>query len=132
VRSRFSKREKAYLAKARVARVASIGPRGRVHVAPFCHAFDPERRTVYIATDRSGTTARNVRSRAAVGVACDDYFEDWDRIRGLVVQAKARTAGEKERELASKLLKRKFRRYRSYEIDYVIALDVTAVTSWGI
>ena len=132
MRSRLSKREKAFLAKARVARVASIGARGRPHVAPLSHAFDPQRRTLYVFTDSSGRTARNVRSRPAAAIACDDYFEDWNRIRGVVVQAKARTAGETERAHAAKLLKRKFRGYRSYEIDFVLAFDVTAVTSWGL
>jgi nitroimidazol reductase NimA-like FMN-containing flavoprotein (pyridoxamine 5'-phosphate oxidase superfamily) len=132
VRKKLSKMEKAFINKARVARVASIDPRGSVHAAPFCHAFDEARRAIYVFTDAGGTTARNLRSRPTASIVCDDYFEDWERIRGVVVHARARTVIGPELKQASRLLKRKYRQYRAYDIDYVIALDVTAVTSWGL
>jgi hypothetical protein len=35
-------------------------------------------------------------------------------------------------ERAGRLLKRKLRQYADYDIDYVIALRVEQVTSWGL
>lgn len=100
------------------------------HVAPLCHAFDRERRIAYVAT--GGVTAKNLRVRHRASLECDDYFEDWDRLHGLVARVRAkivdRGAGL---ERARRLLQRKFRQYRDTEFDAVFALHIEAVTSWG-
>jgi nitroimidazol reductase NimA-like FMN-containing flavoprotein (pyridoxamine 5'-phosphate oxidase superfamily) len=131
MRSRLSRTEKRFLAGARVCRVASVDRRGVTHAAPLCHAFDPDTRTVYVAT--SGTTARNLRGRRRAAIACDDYFEDWGRIRGVVAHTRARfVRGGAELDRARRLLQRKFKQYRDTEIDGVIALKIDSVTSWGL
>src|SRR6266508_6354076 len=131
MRSRLSREDKRFLERARVCRVASVDPRGVTHVAPLCHAFDAATRTVYVAT--SAVTAANLKRRRRAAIECDDYFEDWDRIRGVVAHARARfVRGGAELERARRLLKRKFKQYRDYDIDDVIALRVEAVTSWGL
>jgi hypothetical protein len=106
-----------------------------IGVAPctprLCHAFDPASRTAYVAT--SGATADNLRARRRGALECDDYFEDWDRIRGVVAHVRARfVRSGAELRRARTLLKRKFEQYRDYEIDSVIALEVEEVTSWGL
>ena len=131
MRSRMSAKEKRFLQRARVCRVGSVGPRRTPHTAPLCHAFDVETRTAYVAT--SGVTARNLRARRRAAIECDDYFEDWSRIRGMVAYATARIIrGGRELERARSLLKRKFRQYRDYDLDEVIALRVDKVVSWGL
>ena len=133
MRSRLTRSEHAYLAESRVCRIASVGPDGWVHAAPLCHAYDEQRRMVYVGTDPGGRTARNLRARPRATVVCDDYYEDWQRIRGLVARARAHTVRPgAELELARRLLKAKFRQYRTYDLDYVIALRVERVTSWGL
>ena len=133
MRSRLTRSEHAYLAESRVCRIASVGADGWVHAAPLCHAYDEQRRVVYVGIDRGGRTARNLRARPRATVVCDDYYEDWQRIRGLVARARAHTVRPgAELELARRLLKAKFRQYRSYDLDYVIALRVERVTSWGL
>jgi hypothetical protein len=80
----------------------------------------------------SGATATNLKRRRRAAIECDDYFEDWDRIRGVVVHARARfVRGGTELDRAIRLLKRKFSQYRDYDIDEVIALRVERVTSCG-
>jgi len=129
--SRLSREEKRYLERARVCRVASVDSHGVTHVAPLCHAFDVATRTAYVAT--SGTTATNLKRRRRAAIECDDYFEDWGRLRGIVAHARARTVrGGAELERAVRLLKRKFKQYRDDEFDEVIALRVEAATSWGL
>jgi nitroimidazol reductase NimA-like FMN-containing flavoprotein (pyridoxamine 5'-phosphate oxidase superfamily) len=133
VRSRLTRSEHAYLAESRVCRIASVGRDGWVHAAPLSHAYDVRRHTLYVATDPGGRTARNLRARPRAAVACDDPYEDWRRIRGLVVRARAHTVRPgSELEHARSLLKEKFRQYRTYDLDYVIALGVVQVTSWGL
>src|SRR5436853_2625604 len=129
MRSRLSQVEKRFIARARVCRVGSVDRQGQPHVAPLCHAFDPATRTAYVATD--GLTARNLRVRHRAAIECDDYFEDWDRLRGLVARARAKVVDRgAELDLARRLLKRKFTQYRNTEIDSVVALHIEAVTSW--
>jgi len=133
MRTRLTQKEHAYLIGSRVCRVASVGRDGWVHAAPLSHAYDPGRRTLYVATDPGGRTARNLRARPRAAVVCDDPFEDWRRIRGLVARARTHTVRPgRELERARNLLKEKFRQYRTYELDYVIALRVVSVTSWGL
>jgi nitroimidazol reductase NimA-like FMN-containing flavoprotein (pyridoxamine 5'-phosphate oxidase superfamily) len=131
MRSRLSLKEKRFLDRSRVCRVASVDRRGVTHAAPLCHAFDAETRTAYVATN--GATAKNLRVRRRAAIECDDYFEDWDRIRGVVAHARARfVRGGAELERARRLLQRKFKQYRDVEIDSVIALKIESVTSWGL
>jgi nitroimidazol reductase NimA-like FMN-containing flavoprotein (pyridoxamine 5'-phosphate oxidase superfamily) len=131
MRKRLTAKEKAFLDRARVCRVGSVDGRGLPHVAPLCHAFDRERRVAYVAT--GGRTAENLRKRPRASIECDDYYEDWDRLRGLVARARA-TLVDRGAELdrARRLLKRKYKQYREFEIESVIALRVEEATSWGL
>jgi nitroimidazol reductase NimA-like FMN-containing flavoprotein (pyridoxamine 5'-phosphate oxidase superfamily) len=127
----MTQKEKLFLARARVCRVASVDRSGVTHAAPLCHAFDPATRTAYVTT--SGTTAENLRERHRAAIECDDYYEDWDRLRGVVAHAKAKVVSRgAELAKARQLLKRKFQQYRDTDIDEVIALRVEEVTSWGL
>src|SRR5438270_11485135 len=131
MRSRFSQVEKRFIARAHVCRVGSVDRQGQPHVAPLCHAFDPATRTAYVAT--SGLTAKNLRVRHRASIECDDYFEDWDRLRGLVAHARAKVVDRgAELDRARRLMKRKFKQYRDIEIESVIALHVEEVASWGL
>ena len=129
--TRLSQKEKRYLERARVCRVASADGRGTPHVAPLCHAFDAARRTAYIATD--GRTALNLKKRPTASLACDDYFENWGRLQGLVAHVRARIVRRgPELDRAVRLLKKKYKQYRDYEFDEVIALRIESVSSWGL
>ena len=129
--TRLSQKEKRYLDRARVCRVASADARGTPHVGPLCHAFDAARRTAYIATE--GRTARNLRKRPFATLECDDHFENWSRLRGLVAQVRARIVRRgPELDRAVRLLKKKYKQYRDYDFDGAIALRIERATSWGL
>ena len=129
--ARLSPKEKRYLDRVRVCRIGTADRRGRPHVAPLCHAFDARSRTAYVATD--GRTARNLRRRRTATLECDDYFEDWGRLRGVVAEVRARIVRRgPELDRAVRLLKKKFKQYRDYEFDDAIALRIERVTSWGL
>lgn len=131
MRTRLSKKERQFLSRSRVCRVASIDGKGAVHVAPLCHAFDGTRRTAYVLTE--GRTAGNLRRKPVAAMVCDDYFEDWSRIRGVVAHVRTREIRSgRELERARRLLRRKFAQYRTEEINSVIALAVERVASWGL
>jgi nitroimidazol reductase NimA-like FMN-containing flavoprotein (pyridoxamine 5'-phosphate oxidase superfamily) len=129
--ARLSAKEKAFIARSRVCRIGTVDGRGVPHVAPLCHAFDRERRTAYVAT--GGRTAKNLGTRPRASIECDDYFEDWDRLRGMVARARARFVDRgPEFDRARQLLNAKFKQYRKFEIESVIALRIESATSWGL
>ena len=128
---RLSPKETKYLDRARVTRVSSTNGRGRPHVAPLCHAFDSSRRTAYVAT--GGRTSRNLQLRPTAAIECDDYYDVWGRLRAVVAQTRARFIGPgAELDRAVRLLKKKYRQYRDYEFDELIALRIERVASWGL
>lgn len=123
--------ERRFLERARVCRVGSVEHDGRPHVAPLCHAVDG--RIIYVSTDRGSRTARNLRKRPRATILCDEYFEDWDTLRGVAVHTRARRIdGGPELKRAQRVLARKFRQYRAYDLDHVIAFQIERATSWGL
>ncbi len=133
MRSRLADKEKRFLERARVCRVGSVNKRGVTHVAPFVHAFDRSARTAYISTEEDGVTARNVRAHPRAALVCDDYVEDWDRLRGVEVHVRAKEVRRgPSLERGRRLLEKKFKQMREYEVEYLIELRVERVTSWGL
>ena len=119
-----------YFTEARICRVATSGPDGP-HVAPFCPAFDGDR-TLYIQTERSVRTVRNLQHDARVVVIADDYSEDWSGQRLLSVEGLGRslTAGSgDEYEKAAELLKGKFPQFdeEGIQIRSVLTIDLRRV-----
>jgi nitroimidazol reductase NimA-like FMN-containing flavoprotein (pyridoxamine 5'-phosphate oxidase superfamily) len=134
MRSRLAASEKRYMNRQRVCHVASVAPDGRPHAAPLSHAYDEGNRTLYIATERGGRTATNLRARPRAAATFDDYSDNWNRLHGVIVQTRARRLERgAEFERACKLLAKKFRQYKAMELDYVVALKVEGViASWGL
>ena len=71
--------------------------------------------------------------RPTATLECDDYFENWSRLRGVVARARARIVHRgPELDRAARLLKKKYKQYRDYEFDDAIALRIERVSSWGL
>jgi nitroimidazol reductase NimA-like FMN-containing flavoprotein (pyridoxamine 5'-phosphate oxidase superfamily) len=134
MKSRLNAKERRFIDRQRVCHVASVSANRRPQAAPLSHAYDEAKRTLYIATERGGRTATNLRAHPSAAVTFDDYSENWDGLHGVMLQTRARKLERgAEFERARKRLKKKFRQYRSIEIDYVVALRVESVTaSWGL
>ena len=133
MKTRMSAGEKRYVGRQKLCHIGSADRSGRPHTAPVSHAFDERDRTLYVCTERGARTAQNLRARPRASVACDDYSDDWSRIKGVVMEARAKSLERGPKfERAVELLEKKFPQYRTIEIDYVIALRVEGVTSWGL
>jgi hypothetical protein len=64
---------------------------------------------------------------------CDDYVEDWDRLRGVEVHVRAKEVRRgPSLERGRRLLEKKFKQMREYEVEYLIELRVERATSWGL
>jgi PPOX class probable F420-dependent enzyme len=123
------------VAEARVARLASLTPDGRLHLVPICFAVDGE--TLYTAIDakqkRSQRPQRlaNVLAHPGVCVLVDEWDEDWSRLWWVRLRGRARVleAGE-EHARAHVLLRGKYAQYAAHELGDVIAVDLDEERSW--
>ena len=89
----------AFIASARLGRLATADGTGQPLVVPICYAWDGE--ALVSAIDAKPKRAgdlkrvRNIRENPKVSVVIDHYDEDWRRLRWVIIQGLAEiiTAG---------------------------------------
>jgi nitroimidazol reductase NimA-like FMN-containing flavoprotein (pyridoxamine 5'-phosphate oxidase superfamily) len=72
-----------FVAAARVVYLGTVNLDGSPHVAPVSPVLDLDR--LVLATEYETVKVRNVRHNPAVSLAVDEYHEDWDQLRAVVV-----------------------------------------------
>jgi PPOX class probable F420-dependent enzyme len=82
----FSPAARSFVDAARVARLATIAPDRRLHVVPICPALDGDR--ILVATEPT-QKVRNVEADPRVGLAFDEYDEDWSKLRSVNASGRA-------------------------------------------
>lgn len=105
------------VAAARVARLATLTPGGRLHLVPVCFALEGD--TLYSAVDEKPKRSRrlqrlaNVRTHPEVAVLVDHYDEDWSRLWWVRLRGAGRIVEDgPELEAALLLLVEKYEQYR--------------------
>jgi PPOX class probable F420-dependent enzyme len=124
------------VANARVARLATIDPDGRLHLVPIVFVLDGD--TLYTAVDAKPKRSRrlrrieNARERPDVTVLVDHYDEDWRRLWWVRLRGRARVLdGGNEAERALGLLAEKYEQYRTEPPGTpVLAIDVDEWRVW--
>lgn len=79
--------EADFVAACRVAHLATVMPGGGPHVVPICPVLDLDR--IVFASEAAAQKVTNLRLDPAVSLVFDDYLEDWDALRQVVVWGKA-------------------------------------------
>lgn len=92
-RAAFTEAEETFVRWARVARLATVTPEGAPHVVPICPVLDEDTGRILIATEAGSAKVRNVLGEPRVALSFDDYLEDWDALRSVMVQGRARVIG---------------------------------------
>ncbi len=124
------------VARARVARLATIGPGGRPHLVPICFVLAGD--TLYSAVDRKPKRSRdlqrlaNVRADPRVEVLVDHYQEAWSGLWWVRLRGRARVvdAGE-ELARALALLAAKYEQYRAEPpTGPALAVEIEAWRAW--
>lgn len=87
-RVRIDARVAHFLRHARVARMATTGADGAPHVVPVCPVLDRGR--VYVATAGGSRKVRNLEADPRVAIVFDDYVEDWNALRQVMIRGRAR------------------------------------------
>jgi len=135
----LSDTERRFLARQRVAHLATADKRAVPHVVPVCFAI--REHTLYITIDQKpkrSTTAlrrlRNIAENPSVSVIADHYHEDWTRLGWVMLHGGAEILTEgTEHADAQILLRERYPQLRVMQIaGYpVIAVRIERTSSWG-
>ena len=118
---------KAYLAKSPVCRIASVTASGQPHVIPVCPVFDGE--TVYVDLGTTSVSGRAVINEPRVAVLFDEYFDDWSKLRKVLLKCQAEPVTGAEQEAAWAMIRQKFPQYEG--IDWKPRLTVALrIQTW--
>jgi len=132
--------ERRFLARQRIAHLATADRHAIPHVVPVCFAILGD--ALYVTIDekpkRRPVTAlkrlRNIAENPAVTVIVDRYDEDWTRLGWVMLRGRAEVLSEgKEHRDAQALLRSRYPQLAAMQIaDYpVIAVRIERATSWG-
>ena len=128
---------RARVARARVARLATVSAAGAPHLVPFCFVLDGD--VLYSAVDhkpkRGGRLRRfeNAAAEPRVSVLVDHYEEDWPRLWWVRLDGRARElAPGAEAGRAVSLLAGKYAQYREAPpAGPVLRIDVERWVGWS-
>ena len=137
-----SEEVQTFIQTCRVARMATVDASGHPHVVPICYVYDGSR--LYSAVDekpkRFAPNALrrlvNIRNNARISLIVDEYDEDWNRLRFVIIHGTAEIAlAGSEHAHALDLLRKKYPQYRTMVLterrNPVIAITPTRIVSWG-
>ena len=85
---RLTKAQAKLIQWERVARVATVGAAGMPHLVPVCQIFLGGK--IYFASGKKGRKILNLRANPKLALTVDLYSDDWDGLRGVMVQGTAR------------------------------------------
>jgi PPOX class probable F420-dependent enzyme len=128
----------AMLREARVGRLATADAAGRPLVVPVCFIFDGV--ALYSAVDdkpkrtRNLRRLRNVADNPNVSLVVDDWNEDWQRLRWVIVEGRADVlTGGPEFARAIDELRAKYPQYRTMDLERdgaVLRVHADRVRAW--
>lgn len=143
----LSMAERAFLAGARRAVLATIAPDGRPRLVPICFVLDERRPIVYTPLDEKPKTiddpaqlarVRDVQTDPRASILVDRWDEDWSGLAWLRCHGTASLVvpgGEAvgEHPAAVRALRAKYPQYASHRLEArpLIRIALQHATSWG-
>jgi coenzyme F420-0:L-glutamate ligase / coenzyme F420-1:gamma-L-glutamate ligase len=137
----LSAEQVAFLARQRVARLATADGAGEPHVVPVCFAYS--RGEIYVALDEKPKEVpptrlkrvRNMLENPRVALVADRYAENWSLLAFVMIRGRAVLLEPESREHvdAVRLLRGKYHQYEGMRIEEnpAIAIRPEKVASWG-
>ncbi len=131
----LSEAQTNFLKKARVARLATFGDKG-IHLVPICYAYNEN--YIYIGTGAKSVKVKNLERNSEITFLVDEYSEDWNRLKGLMIKGKAEIVkGGKNFEDGKVIL---YKKYSQYEKEapikegqnVIIKVKPRDIVSWGL
>lgn len=140
-RTTLTEAEATFVARQRVARLATADAEGSPHVIPVCYAFDGTH--FYTPLDEKPKRVarsqlrrvRNIGARHEASLVIDQYDDDWSRLGYVLVhgQADLLPPGNAAHAQALVLLRERYVQYITMTLEKypVIVITPDRVTSWG-
>lgn len=137
---RLSRKVVAFVRAARVAHLATADGAGQPHVIPICFVLDGEEILSPIDEKpkqnppRGLKRLRNIEENSRVSLVIDRYDENWQRLAYVLVRGTAKVLVRGKRHARGvRLLRRKYRQYRSMAIDErpMIVITPKRFKAWG-
>jgi nitroimidazol reductase NimA-like FMN-containing flavoprotein (pyridoxamine 5'-phosphate oxidase superfamily) len=119
----------------RVCRVATAGRTGVPHVVPVVHVLADGK--LYFASESDAKKVQNLRASPRIAVSVDLYSEEWENLKGVMIQGTVALIerGPRFRKVR-RLLYEKFPQYPDEagleEGDVIVEITPRHVFSWGI
>ena len=134
-----------WLARQRVARLASADANAAPHVIPVCFALSRDAQSLYITVDekpknttRALKRVRNILENPQVALVADRWDEDWSQLAWVMVRGPAEIiemgeVSNVEHAAAQALLRAKYPQYQDMTLEPlpVIAVRIARLTWWG-
>ena len=137
----MSPEEHAFVADARVGRLATVDGHGRPHAVPICFALVEE--TVISPLDEKAQTVgpralrrvQNIEANPHVTVIVDRYVEDWSELCWVQIRGRASLleADAPAHSAAVDALREKYDQYADHALEErpAIQIEPGSVSSWG-
>lgn len=133
--------ERAYVAAARVARLATADADGRPNAVPICFALCDDRLVSAVDEKPQGVDPhdlrriRDVRTNPRVAVVVDHYTESWAELGWVQIRGTATITdpGDDGHDAAVAALRQKYPQYAEHALGNrpVLAVEAGSVRSWG-
>lgn len=137
--------ERAFLAAARTATLATIRSDGTPRLVPVCFVLvDADPASLWTPLDekpkrtsdpRALARVRDIEARPAVGVLVDRWDEDWTALAWLRANGRATLVepGTPAHDLAVEALRAKYAQYETHDLQRrpMIRIDLMDIRSWG-
>ncbi len=129
--------EEQFVARQRVARLATADAGGQPHLVPICFVY--LRGAFYMAVDEKPKRSlrlkrlRNVQENPRVALLFDEYDEDWSRLAWVMVLGRAEVlTGGPEHAEAVAALRRKYEQYGPMALEErpLLRIAPVRVLSW--
>jgi nitroimidazol reductase NimA-like FMN-containing flavoprotein (pyridoxamine 5'-phosphate oxidase superfamily) len=124
---------KEFVRAAPVCRIATARANGQPHAIPVCPAYDGEA-TLYVDLTRNGASAKALQENPRVAVLIDEYYDDWSKLKAVILHCTAEEIEGDELEGAWGLFHEKFPQGAAigWSARLTTALRIYAWTEWGI
>jgi len=105
---------KRFLTDSQVCRIATVRAGGEPHVIPVCPVFDGDE-TVFVDIGPRSVTGLALQTDPRIAVLFDEYFDDWTKLRKVLLRCRAEPVTGAEQDAAWNLVRAKFPQYVTVE-----------------
>lgn len=132
---RLKKAQAEFIRWERVCRVATADKRGWPHSVPVCHVLRDGK--IYFGSGNDAKKVLNLEANPRVTLTFDLYSDDWNHLKGVMVQGTAKLIAKGPRFRKARALL--YRKYPQYPLEaaldekdsVIIEVTPTRIFSWG-